>query len=109
MSKVINPSHYKNKISGADIQVVDIIEAFFEDNAHLSQACKYLLRAGRKTTSSYTEDLNKALWWLARAIMRRGGVIDLPEGVNPRKVTIGGRPLPASKPRTRRVTTKKKV
>ena len=63
----INPGHYKTKINGEPVQAVDVIEAFFADNAHLSQAFKYMARAGKKEGSSYLEDITKAKWWLKRA------------------------------------------
>ena len=72
-NKAINPKHYHIKIKGVEIQVADIMEAFFPGDAHLSQAVKYLLRAGRKQSSSYLEDLGKAAWWIIRAIMFHGG------------------------------------
>ncbi len=76
----VNPAHYDAKVNGQPIQVVDIIEAFFVDDAHLSQACKYLLRAGKKPGSSYLKDVGKALWWCAKAIMFHGGHVELPPG-----------------------------
>jgi len=65
---VINPDHYKTEINGQPVQAVDVIEAFFFEDAHLSQAFKYMSRAGKKPTSSYSEDIEKAKWWLERAI-----------------------------------------
>ena len=78
---VINPKHYDMTINGQPIQVVDIIEARFAEDAHLSQACKYLLRAGHKTDSSYTKDVGKCLWWCAKALMfNKATHIELPPG-----------------------------
>ena len=91
----INPQHYKHTINGREIQVVDVMETFFKDDAHLAQAVKYLLRAGRKPESSYVQDLGKALWWIVRAIIFHSPdtVIDLPSTVSPKKVTIDGKTL----------------
>lgn len=78
---VINPQHYQLKVNGHEIQVVDLMEARFPDDAHLSQALKYLLRAGNKAEASYIKDVGKCLWWCARAIMFHGGKhIELPPG-----------------------------
>ena len=63
----INPDHYKTEINGKPVQAVDVIEAFFVDDAHLSQAFKYMSRAGKKEGSDYVEDVRKARWWLERA------------------------------------------
>ena len=62
---VIDPSHYHS----GGIEVIDVIEAFFQDNQHLSHVLKYMCRAGRKSGVSKTEDLKKAQWWLNRAIV----------------------------------------
>lgn len=64
-----NPQHYRNNPQG--IESVDVIEAFFSKDAHLSQAFKYMARAGKKRRAPYTEDVQKALWWLQRAIEYR--------------------------------------
>ncbi len=45
---------------------------------HLSQAAKYLMRAGKKMDSAYYMDVAKALWWLVRAL-KRGDRMDLVE------------------------------
>ena len=36
-TSVINPHHYDIVVDGKTIQAVDIIEALFKDDAHLSQ------------------------------------------------------------------------
>jgi len=78
---VINPRHYELKVKGQTIQVVDLMEARFPDDAHLSQALKYLMRAGHKADSSYIKDVGKCLWWCARALMFQGANhIELPHG-----------------------------
>lgn len=83
MKTHINPKHYDGKINGQPVQVVDIIEAFVPDDAHLAQALKYLLRAGRKPENAYLKDVGKALWWLARALMFHNGEVELPPGCKP--------------------------
>lgn len=88
-----NPSHYRIEINGKEVQVVDIMEAFFIDDAHLSQAVKYLLRAGRKPGSSYVKDVGKALWWCARALRHKDAIIDLPPTVRQKDLTIDGKPI----------------
>ncbi len=93
MTNPINPRHYDAKINGHPVQVADVIEAFVPNDAHLSQAIKYLLRAGRKQKSSYLEDVGKGLWWCARAILYKGGTIDLPSQAKKNLVTIDGRPI----------------
>lgn len=100
-STLVNPKHYSVMIDGRSIQVVDIIEAFVVDDAHLAQALKYLLRAGRKPESAYIKDVGKALWWLAKALMFHGGDIELPPEC---KVLSTGKVL-AKKP-TSKVTKK---
>lgn len=89
--KDINPSHYKGiKINGHEVQPADIIEAYFANDGLLSQAAKYLLRAGRKPDASYLSDCGKALWWIARAILSKGGSIDLPPQAEKNNVTLNG-------------------
>ncbi len=76
----INPKHYELEVKGHKFEVADLMEARFDGDAHLAQALKYMLRAGRKPSSSYIKDVNKCLWWCAKAILFRGGKIELPEG-----------------------------
>ena len=95
-----NPQHYKGVIiKGVEIQPADIIEAYFIDDGLLSQAAKYLLRAGRKQSASYLSDVGKALWWCARALIAKGGTVDLPPQAHHDNVTVDGRPF-AIKTRT---------
>ena len=65
-AKVINPDHYRPENS--TIEAVDVIEVFFVDDAHLSHAFKYMSRAGKKDDNDYTQDIEKAIWWLQRAV-----------------------------------------
>jgi len=80
-TSVINPKHYDLIINGHKFQAVDVIEARFAEDAHLSQAVKYLLRAGHKTDSSYVKDVGKCVWWCVRALMfNKVKHIELPAG-----------------------------
>ncbi len=99
----INPKHYAGIVNGQPVEVADIIEAFFVDDAHLSQAVKYLLRAGRKDKSSYLEDVGKCLWWCAKAIMYHGGVVELPPKCKPsfQTRTVRKPPKPVRERKTR--------
>lgn len=76
----INPKHYKLEVNGHEFEVADLMEARFATDAHLSQACKYLMRAGHKPDSTYIKDVAKCLWWCAKAIMFRKGQFELPPG-----------------------------
>ena len=60
---VNHPSHYNSN----GIEVIDVIEAFDLDFS-LGNACKYILRAGRKDSAKTVEDLNKAIWYINRYI-----------------------------------------
>lgn len=62
----VNPSHYRGFSNGAE--VIDIIEHLAANRAN---AIKYLARAGRKDDD--LQDLSKALWYVAREILRVGG------------------------------------
>ncbi len=98
MNKV-NPTHYDLEIKGHKFMVVDIMEAVFLNDAHLSQAIKYLLRAGKKTSESYIDCVGKCLWWCARAIWFHKGRIDLPPDIPIEHITVNGRPITYKKPR----------
>lgn len=63
MSDPINPSHYKTET----IEAINVIESFNLDY-HLGNVVKYILRAGKKGNKK--EDLQKAEWYLKRAIER---------------------------------------
>mgnify|MGYP001573816231 CR=1 FL=1 len=58
---VNNPSHYKGK----SLECIDVIEDF-QLNFCLGNAIKYILRAGKK--GERNEDLQKAIWYLTRAL-----------------------------------------
>jgi hypothetical protein len=60
---VNHPSHYTD----GKIEVID----FIEDKKlgfHLGNAVKYIARAGKKDPSKEVQDLEKAMWYLARRI-----------------------------------------
>ncbi len=81
----INPNHYDLEVKGHKFQVADLMEALFPQDAHLSQALKYLFRAGRKADSTYLKDVGKCLWWCARSIWYHGGIVELPEHSHPKQ------------------------
>ncbi len=96
--KDINPTHYKGvMIKGVEVQPADIIEGYFLHDGLLSQAAKYMLRAGRKPDSSYLADVGKALWWCARALIAHGGSIDLPPQATYENTTFDGKTVLSSK------------
>jgi len=59
--EVNHSSHYQSQ----KMEVIEVIEAFNLDFC-LGNAIKYILRAGKK--GSTTNDLEKALWYITRAI-----------------------------------------
>lgn len=63
MSQVDHPSHY----TSGKIEVIDFIE---DQNLgfHLGNVVKYIARAGKKNPETFIEDLEKARWYLTRAI-----------------------------------------
>lgn len=66
---VVNePAHYKS----GGMEVIDVIEAFEVDrkSGHLQNVVKYILRAGAKDPAKLLQDLEKAQYYLNRAIMR---------------------------------------
>lgn len=60
---VNHPPHYK---TDSGLEAIEVIEAFFHDNYHLGTAFKYLARAGKKDDA--VQDLEKAMWYIRRAI-----------------------------------------
>lgn len=61
---VNHPAHY----IANGMEAIDVIEAFFHDNAYLANVFKYIARAGKK--DDYMNDLLKAAWYLQREILR---------------------------------------
>lgn len=64
---VHHPQHY----GGADnpYEAIKVIEAW-ELDFHLGNTIKYISRAGKKGEWKHKEDLEKAMWYLKRAIER---------------------------------------
>jgi len=62
---VNHPSHYVSDPSG-----VECIEITRHRNFNVGNAIKYLWRTGLKNSSSSTEDLRKALWYITDEIQR---------------------------------------
>lgn len=67
MDNVRHPPHY----GGQDnpYETIKVIEAWGL-GFHLGNAVKYLSRAGKKTSTSAVEDLEKAVWYINREITR---------------------------------------
>lgn len=65
MTDAINPGHYKANASG--VECITVVEHL---DFCLGNAVKYLWRAGLK--GDLVEDLQKARWYLNRALMREG-------------------------------------
>jgi hypothetical protein len=63
----VNPSHYKQ----GGLEAIDVIEAFDLDFCR-GNAVKYLLRAGRKSSEAEKTELEKARWYIERAIKALG-------------------------------------
>mgnify|MGYP000206089928 CR=1 FL=1 len=58
----IEPDHYKS-----DVEAIDAIEAW-ELGFCLGNTIKYISRCGKKSGETKLDDLNKAKWYLERAI-----------------------------------------
>ena len=66
-----NPDYYMSSTHDAEgwnYETVNIAEAFFAHSPHLATAFIYQARAGRKSETSFEEDIRKAIWWLERSI-----------------------------------------
>lgn len=63
---VNHPAHY----TFGRYEVIDVIEDWGLDY-HIGNAVKYLARAGRKDPAKELEDMEKAQWYLERAIAQR--------------------------------------
>lgn len=76
-----HPAHYNQ----GKIEVIEFIEDK-QFNYHLGNAIKYISRAGKKDPSKYTQDLEKAVWYLRREIeIQAAGDIRRPNDMNPMK------------------------
>jgi len=62
---VNHPTHY-NAVPG--IECIDVVENF---GFNLGNAIKYIWRAGLKRDSDWKVDLEKAIWYIEREILRR--------------------------------------
>lgn len=63
---VNHPSHYASE---SGLEAIEVIEAFFHENAFLANTFKYIARAGKKGGEvKRLEDLRKAQWYLEREI-----------------------------------------
>jgi hypothetical protein len=72
---VHRPSHYVGKT----MQVIDVIEAW-RANAHMGNVIKYILRAPNKNG---IQDLQKAIWYLNRAITTHTGPLQTEKAQGP--------------------------
>ena len=66
VSAVDHPSHYNS----GKIEVIDYIEDQNLDFC-LGNAVKYISRAGKKNPDKEIEDLEKAIWYIQRHILRK--------------------------------------
>ena len=64
--KVNNPEHYQSN----KLEAIEVIEEF-NLNFSLGSAVKYILRSGKKPGESSSEDLEKAIWYLRRELLRK--------------------------------------
>jgi hypothetical protein len=71
--EVNHPSHYL-KASGHE--VIDVVNAW-DLNFQLSNAIKYIARAGKKDSKKVTQDLEKAVWYIKYEINRINNNIEL--------------------------------
>jgi hypothetical protein len=72
---VNRPSHYVGKT----MQVIDVIEAW-RANAHMGNVLKYIMRAPNKNG---IQDLQKAIWYLNRAITTHTGPLQTEKARGP--------------------------
>jgi hypothetical protein len=65
------PSHYRNN----SITPTDVIDSW-KLNFYLGNTIKYICRAGKKSSETASDDLEKALWYLVRHITESDAVAD---------------------------------
>tara|TARA_Y100000589_G_C27082221_1_gene600153 strand:+ start:735 stop:989 length:255 start_codon:yes stop_codon:yes gene_type:complete len=58
--EVNHPSHY---LKDSGFEVIDVVNAW-DLNFQLSNAIKYIARAGKKDPEKVTQDLEKAIWYI---------------------------------------------
>ena len=68
LGKVSDPVNHPPHYMSNGMEAINVIEAFFLENAFLANVFKYIARAGRK--NDYLEDLQKAAFYLNREIER---------------------------------------
>jgi hypothetical protein len=66
MSAINHPAHYGGDTTYEAIKVIEAWDLGF----HLGNTVKYISRAGKKGDGDPVEDLEKARWYLDRAIAR---------------------------------------
>jgi hypothetical protein len=91
MSEAVNhPQHYQAN----GIEVIEMIEALgFGEGFCIGNAIKYAGRAGKKDSTKYVEDLEKAVWYLKRRIETAQAERDGRETVRPND--MNPRPFPS--------------
>ena len=62
-----DPVNHPNHYTDGEFEVIDYIESYgYNANFYLGNAVKYLSRAGKKSTDTKREDIDKAIWYLNR-------------------------------------------
>lgn len=97
---VNHPSHY----AAGKIEVIEAIEdwmaqlppALIVVAFHLGNAIKYTARAGKKDPAKTTEDLEKAIWYLRRAIVKLKGEDTRPNDMDKRDAQFAERYMQAA-------------
>jgi len=69
VSKKHDPVNHPPHYTAGGVEVIDAIEAWGL-SFHLGNTVKYVARAGKKDPAREVEDLEKARWYLDRAIAR---------------------------------------
>ena len=74
-----NPEYYKGIVlrlnygeTAVGVQAIDILDALFDDNPHLWNAGKYLLRNGKKVSEKEITGLKKAIWYQIHNLRKLG-------------------------------------
>lgn len=66
-----HPDYYKGDSGdGRSIEVFDIIDQFVGGDFYLGNVLKYVCRAGKKSSDTKRQDLEKALHYIREAIKR---------------------------------------
>jgi len=68
-TRIDHPAHYND----GNIEVIEFIEDKNLD-FHLGNAIKYICRSGKKPGADWVEDLEKAIWYIKRAIHNKQSV-----------------------------------